>query len=158
METVNKVLPDDILIKIAVENPEAYKPLITASKAVYDWINAHKTEEGDSESWRTKLCGKYHSFGAPAVGVDDLRYRRFKWYHNGVKHREDGPADTYWSFSGQYGWGYSIWYKNGVKHRETGPAVVYHGREAGPDEWWLNGVMCSLEDVLGTVAILFPLD
>ena len=52
-----------------------------------------------------------------------------KWYLNGKRHREDGPAIE-WANGGKE------WYLNGKCHREDGPAIEY----ANGDKWWyLNG-------------------
>lgn len=52
-----------------------------------------------------------------------------KWIHNGLVHREDGPAVV--SKNGDL-----EWYVNGLRHREDGPAIM---RINGRKEWWLNG-------------------
>ena len=61
------------------------------------------------------------------VKVDDDGTKR--WYLNGKKHREDGPAIEYVD-------GTKFWFLNGKLHRENGPAVEYSG---GTKEWHLNG-------------------
>ena len=53
-----------------------------------------------------------------------------RWYKNGLKHRDDGPAMEYDN-------GDKIWYKNGVRHRENGPAVEWRN---GTKFWYKNGV------------------
>ena len=67
-----------------------------------------------------------------------------RWYLNGKRHREDGPAI-------EYADGTKFWYLNGKRHREDGPAVEYADgtkcwylndelhREDGPAEEWPNG-------------------
>ena len=67
-----------------------------------------------------------------------------RWYLNGKRHREDGPAL-------EYADGTKFWYLNGKRHREDGPAVEYADgtkcwylndelhREDGPAEEWPNG-------------------
>jgi hypothetical protein len=52
-----------------------------------------------------------------------------RWYLNGLRHREDGPA-----FEGVDGDKY--WYLNGKPHREDGPAVEWI---SGSKAWYLNG-------------------
>ena len=51
------------------------------------------------------------------------------WYHNGVLHREDGPA-----IEGANGdkW----WYLNSKFHREDGPAMEFAN---GSKSWWIYG-------------------
>jgi len=53
-----------------------------------------------------------------------------RWYLNGKRHREDGPAFEHVNGARRE------WYLNGKRHREDGPAVEYAG---GGCEWWLNG-------------------
>ena len=62
------------------------------------------------------------------VTVDKLGTTQ--WYHNGQKHREDGPAVVMAN-------GNKEWWVNGKNHRLDGPAVV---REDGNKEWWIDGV------------------
>ncbi len=53
----------------------------------------------------------------------------YRWYVNGVMHRECGPA-------GEYSDGSKHWYSNGKLHRENGSAIErYDGRKY----WYLNG-------------------
>lgn len=52
-----------------------------------------------------------------------------EWYHNGKRHRIDGPAIE--SANGD-----KSWWVNDKRHREDGPAVEYAN---GDKEWYLNG-------------------
>ena len=52
-----------------------------------------------------------------------------RWYLNGKRHREDGPAIEYPD-------GTKVWYLNDELHREDGPAVEYPD---GTKSWYLNG-------------------
>ena len=52
-----------------------------------------------------------------------------RWYLNGKRHREDGPAVEYPN-------GVKYWCLNGKLHREDGPAVEYAD---GDKRWYLNG-------------------
>jgi len=52
------------------------------------------------------------------------------WYHNGLYHRDNGPAVEYPS-------GTKFWYHNGTQHRIDGPAVEYYD---GSCEWYIDGV------------------
>jgi hypothetical protein len=61
------------------------------------------------------------------VTVDDDGER--KWYLNGKRHREDGPAV-------ERDDGYKLWWINGQLHREDGPAVEHAN---GNKAWYLNG-------------------
>ena len=58
--------------------------------------------------------------------VDKFGHKR--WYLNGLRHREDGPA-VIWAG------GSKAWFKNDELHREDGPAREWAD---GPKEWWLN--------------------
>ena len=60
------------------------------------------------------------------VVVDDTGNQR--WYLNGKRHREDGPAVIYVD-------GDQYWYLNGELHREDGPAIIYAD---GAQAWYLN--------------------
>ena len=60
--------------------------------------------------------------GDPYLGVS-------YWYKKGKIHRDDGPAQIWYS-------GLKEWYKNGNRHREDGPAVVSSDRTK---EWFLDG-------------------
>ena len=59
-----------------------------------------------------------------------------RWYLNGERHREDGPAI-------EYADGNKYWYLNGKLHRDGGPAVECHN---GDKHWYLNGKELSEED------------
>jgi hypothetical protein len=54
------------------------------------------------------------------VDVDGTR-----WYLDGKRHREDGPAIEHAN-------GYKAWYLNGKCHREDGPAI----ERANGDKFW----------------------
>ncbi len=51
-----------------------------------------------------------------------------KWYKDGKRHREDGPAIIYAN-------GRQYWYKDGKRHREDGPAVIWPD---GTQYWYIN--------------------
>ncbi len=70
----------------------------------------------------------------PVMDVDGYGTKR--WYLNGKRHREDGPAIELAS-------GAKYWYLNGKYHREDGPAVEYAD---GTKEWWLNGEEVTEEE------------
>lgn len=53
-----------------------------------------------------------------------------RWYHNGVLHREDGPA-----VEREYE---HNWYYNGQLHREGGPAIIYFSTG---EKWYWHGVL-----------------
>jgi len=59
-----------------------------------------------------------------------------KWYLNGKRHREDGPAIEYPD-------GIKAWYLNGELNRKDGPAVEYPD---GTKIWFLNGQKLSEKD------------
>lgn len=46
------------------------------------------------------------------------------WYRDGKLHREDGPAEIYYTGSGKIK--YESWLKNGIGHRENAPAVIIY--------------------------------
>lgn len=52
------------------------------------------------------------------------------WHHNGVLHREDGPAVEYEN-------GDKFWYFNGRGHRLDGPAIEF---EDGQQSYYVYGV------------------
>ena len=52
-----------------------------------------------------------------------------RWYKNGKKHREDGPAVEYYS-------GTKYWYREGKLHREDGPTIEYYN---GEKSYYLEG-------------------
>ena len=61
------------------------------------------------------------------TGIDKLGTKR--WYKNGLKHRDNGPAIEYYN-------GTKFWHKNDLKHRDDGPAVEYSG---GDKLWYRHG-------------------
>jgi|JI9StandDraft_2_1071091.scaffolds.fasta_scaffold1084177_1 hypothetical protein len=63
------------------------------------------------------------------TGVADYEDGEKRWYKDGERHREDGPAIEYLN-------GTKYWYKNGNLHREDGPAVEWSNEYK---EWWFNG-------------------
>ena len=60
-----------------------------------------------------------------------------RWFLNGERHREDGPAVEYPD-------GQKEWYLNGNLHREDGPAVEWPN---GTKFWCLNGKQVSWKEV-----------
>jgi len=64
------------------------------------------------------------------------------WYHNGQRHREDGPAVETTN-------GTKHWWINGQRHREDGPAIEHAD---GSKEWWLNGLSYTEEEFLKKTA------
>lgn len=56
-----------------------------------------------------------------------------RWWYDGKKHRELGPAVKY--FDGE-----KIWYKHGKIHREDGPAIITN---YGQEEYYYNGIFYS---------------
>ena len=62
-----------------------------------------------------------------------------RYYNNGKRHREDGPAV-------EYSDGTKIWYINDKLHRDDGPAVVYGNEMSFSKEWWLDNVRYSEEE------------
>lgn len=67
-----------------------------------------------------------------------------RWYLNGVRHREGGPAITWAS-------GTTIWYLNGECHRMDGPAVEFiSGQKNGgfTESLLIAKIKKSLNDLL----------
>jgi hypothetical protein len=69
--------------------------------------------------------------------IDDWGNKR--WYKNGKRHRDDGPA-----FEGASG--DKEWYQNGKRHRDDGPAIEWPD---GCKEYWINGVKQDEENYNG---------
>jgi len=67
----------------------------------------------------------------PMIGKNCIENDRGdkRWYKNGLKHREDGPAIEWTD-------GNKLWYQNGLVHREDGPACEWTN---GDKEWYKNG-------------------
>ncbi len=62
-----------------------------------------------------------------------------KWYKNGKRHREDGPAKIkYYYKNGNKS--KEQWYKNDKRHREDGPALIQYCDNGNKmkEEWWLD--------------------
>ncbi len=57
-----------------------------------------------------------------------------RWYKDGKRHREDGPA--YINPNGT-----QSWYKDGNLHREDGPAIIYTN---GRQYWYKDGKLHSI--------------
>ena len=87
--------------------------------------NGMITDEYGNRRWY--LNGKRHREDGPAIERAD---RDRWWYHHGKRHREDGPAV-------EYATGHREWYLNGKLHRADGPAVEW---ASGHRNWYLNGV------------------
>ena len=60
-----------------------------------------------------------------------------RWYLNGKRHREDGPAI-------EYADGHKEWWLNGKRHRIDSPAIEY---SSGSKCWYLNNqrIECSTQ-------------
>jgi hypothetical protein len=90
--------------------------------------------------------------------IDEYGIQR--WYLNGKRHREDGPAvecadgDKYWYFEDELHRegapavetvsGYRLWYHHGKLHREDGPAEEYASDNIS---WYLNDRFLGVNDV-----------
>lgn len=59
------------------------------------------------------------------------------YIRDGVKHRENGPAEIHPN-------GYKAWFWKGVKHNKKGPAVIHPD---GSLEFWENGKFLRREEV-----------
>jgi hypothetical protein len=64
-----------------------------------------------------------------------------EWFHNGRRHREDGPAREYAN-------GARFWYLNGELHRQDGPAIEHAD---GDKFWYLNGKEVTKDRVMKLV-------
>jgi hypothetical protein len=89
-----------------------------------------------------------------------------RWYHNGLRHRTNGPAIEYangeriWYQNNQlhrtngpaieFAYGDKAWYQNNKRHRTDGPAVEYTD---GYKAWWFKGVEYDFNDWLNLVDI-----
>jgi hypothetical protein len=69
--------------------------------------------------------GLYHREDGPALEYDEGRK---EWWINGQRHRVDGPAIEYSN-------GNTEWFCLNKRHRTDGPAVVMSDRK----EWYVNG-------------------
>lgn len=86
------------------------------------------------------LNGERHREDGPAIERADGTK---EWWLNGNPHREDGPAVEDAS-------GSKYWYLNGELHREDGPAVEYAD---GYKSWYLNGEGLTEEEFLAKTNI-----
>jgi len=76
-------------------------------------------------------------------GKEIDKYGTERWYKDGKRHREDGPAVINTA-------GLERWYKDGKRHREDGPATIY---SEGSQYWYLreyylNGKQIKEEEYL----------
>jgi len=62
------------------------------------------------------------------VNVDEIGTQ--EWFHNGLRHREDGPSVITTDGSQE-------WHRNGKRHREDGPAVIC---ASGTRYWYLDDI------------------
>ena len=89
-------------------------------------MKTYKVDVYDDGTKKWYLNGERHREDGPAVEfADGTKF----WYLNGKCHREDGPA-VEWADGSKY------WYLNGELHREDGPAVEW---ASGTKHWFLNG-------------------
>jgi hypothetical protein len=70
------------------------------------------------------------------------QYGTQRWYKNGRRHREDGPAVIYTD-------GTQFWYKEGILHREDGPAIIYSD---GSKKWYINSYPFTKEEWWGRLS------
>ena len=93
----------------------------------------YKVEVDSYGTKRWYLNGKRHRENGPAcVWADGSE----EWFLNGKLHRENGPAIK-WSD------GIEEWYLNGKLHRENGPACKW---AYGIESWWLNDTKYTKAD------------
>ena len=81
----------------------------------------HYMEEGVHKWYKD---GKKHRDDGPAL----IKNCRYEWWINGNPHREQAPAII--------DHGDMVWLKHGLIHRKDGPAIV---RANGDMEWWIRG-------------------
>ena len=72
----------------------------------------------------------------PECTID--QYGAKRWFLNGNRHREDGPAV-------EYAGGTKEWWLNGKLHREDGPALEYAD---GAKSWYLHNEVVHPEQVV----------
>ena len=79
------------------------------------------------------------------IYYDNGQKKYERWYLNGKRHREDGPALQYFHSNGQKR--YEYWYLRGKFHREDGPALqtwLKNGEKIYG--WFLNNKGYSREE------------
>ena len=96
-------------------------------------MKEYKVKVYDDGEKRWFLNGKRHREDGPAIECANGSKR---WFINDKLHREDGPAVEYHCNT-------KSWYLNGKRHREDGPAIE---RPDGDNEWYLNNDELSEEE------------
>ena len=118
-----------------------------------DWLD--NAMLADAEFEMRRICSRYITKYGEYTVLDAGNAKR--WYLNGKRHREDGPAieytdgDKHWYKNGklhrtdgpaiEYADGAKYWYINGLLHRTDGPAVISFGTQ----EWYINGKQLTEE-------------
>jgi len=82
---------------------------------------------------RWYLDGKRHREDGPAA---EYANGNKSWYLDGKRHREDAPAIEFTD-------GTKHWYLDGKRHREDGPAVEYTD---GDKYWYLNDELMTEQE------------
>jgi|15BtaG_2_1085339.scaffolds.fasta_scaffold00087_26 hypothetical protein len=82
--------------------------------------------------------GKLHRVDGPAMTNYDLSGRPSKetWFEDGIRHREGGPAVTFFFGDSDEGDSF-VWFYKGYKHREGGPAE--HSTDSISETWYDHG-------------------
>ena len=113
----------DLLLKLG-----ACKEGVEQFKRLYP-NGVQATSESMGEASRQGLNVFWFLNNFPFTGSFEDAFGNRRWYRNGRRHREDGPAV-------EYADGSKWWYLNGELHREDGPAVE---KTDGLKYWYLNG-------------------
>jgi len=78
-----------------------------------------------------------HREDGPARIIYNEQSTLQEWFIDGAHHREDDRPAVIVTFNGVII--KMKWYQNGLKHRENGPAVKKYIIDEWFEEWWLNG-------------------
>ena len=107
---------------------------------------------------RCRRGGLLHRLDGPAVVSQFSKEMPFasryvaSWFHDGRRHRDDGPAQVMWNRFGVVT--YAGWWSDGRRHREDGPATMAlddhpgtrrHDEPCAPYWWWRGAPLAVAE-------------
>lgn len=134
-----------------------------------EYLESHHSEGFSIDRFATILNPsreRCHCIGSPAI----LYYRHDVmiqeiWMCDGIIHRDNGPAITYYNYEGEYNssGGYSkaeVWFSNDLVHRGDSPAKIYYYEDQVRSwEWFFRNSdeSCLVDEWLSSNSSIYGL-
>ncbi len=128
---------NEIIKKIGAPVIAPFNLRMANNALIEHFEGGYKTKISSDEKYFNNE-GKLHRVDGPAMTNYDLSGRPTKetWFKDGIRHREGGPAVTFF-FGESLGGDSFIWFYKGYKHRVGGPAQ--YSSDSINEKWYDHG-------------------